>query len=388
MPSRSSFSEIREIAGLYGVEDLAEEYAAEFGLSPFNLSHWDPSAETHRLILQHLKLPMPTILVPYLYSFPGGKDAILERLGFEASSRHCSLTNAGTVAVLLAVWWLKAMNFRRTLLVGPSYFPVFHLCDALRIEHLRSHMMRREGRWELPQEDILSFIERTHSDKALWLTNPVFSTGCYFGERDITFLSELLGQGTTLIVDECLALSGYELSRRLGKYHNFVGVYSPHKAISVNSTKFAALVFDKSHEDFFHCWSDILAGPLASSSHSAMVHFLNDNFLDVQNTLISHFAEVSERVFEIVSDHSSPLDIDREGVGNFVTCYAKDISSENGSSDQFLREMIWATGACVIPGSRSFMSPDLPFNFRINLARACPQFYGALNRVRRYFEAY
>lgn len=376
--------EIREIEGLYLVEDLAEEYECQFGLSPFNLSHWDPSSYTTNLILRDLRLPTPTILIPYLYSFPDGPEEILRRLGFVSAQKHCAFANSGTIAVLLSVWWLKAKHVARTLVLGPSYFPVFHLCEALDLQHNRSYMERNDGRWELPRKEINSFVEANPGVTALWVTNPVFSTGCYLADADVIFLKELLDRGVTVVADECLALNGYELSHRLGRYNQFVGLYSPHKALSINSTKFAAIVFDKSYQEFFHCWTDILAGPLASSTHSAMVHFLGENFSHFQTVYSNYLDTVRAEVLQIVGKYPNIIETDQESIGNFITYYVQQISGTNGNSEAFLRDLIWRTGASLIPAVRSYMNPDLGFSFRVNLARACPQFYSAMNRVVEY----
>jgi len=245
-------------------------------------------------------------------------------------------------------------------------------------------MQRNDGRWELPRKEINSFVEANPGVTALWVTNPVFSTGCYLADADVIFLKELLDEGVTVVVDECLALNGYELSHRLGAYNQFIGLYSPHKALSINSTKFAAIVFDKSYQEFFHCWTDILAGPLASSTHSAMVHFLEENFSHFQAAHINYLETVRAEVLQIVGRYPNIIETDQETIGNFITCYVQQISGANGNSEEFLRDLIWRTGACLIPAVRSYMNPDLGFSFRVNLARACPQFYSSLNRVVEY----
>jgi hypothetical protein len=377
-------AEIREIEGLYLVEDLSEEYESQFGFSPFNLSHWDPSSDTTDLLLRDLRLPAPTIAIPYLYSFPDGPEEILRRLGFVNSGKHCAFTNSGTIAVLLGVWWLKARRIAHTLLLGPSYFPVFHLCDALNLPHRVCHMAREKGLWTLPREEIVSFIEVNPKAKALWITNPIFSTGCYLADPDISFLKELLDVGVTVVADECLALNGYELSKTLGECDQFVGLYSPHKAVSINSTKFAAIVFDKRYQEFFHCWTDILAGPLASSTHSAMVHFLGQNFSHFQTIYSDYLETVRLEVFQIVGRYPDVIETDHQSIGNFITCYVHKIPGSNGNSEEFLRDLFWHTGACLIPAVRSHMNPALGFSFRVNLARACPQFYSAMSRVAEY----
>lgn len=380
MPSRG----IQEIEGLYLLEDLAEEYESQNGLTPFNLSHWDPSEQTTHLILQHLRLPPPPIGVPYIYSYPEGKEEILRRLGFGSGERRCWFFNAGTTAVLLGAWWLKAQAIRRAVILGPTYFPIFHVCDAMQLPYVCLYMKRVHGRWRLPREEIVSAVKEAPDEMALWVTNPVFSTGCYLSESDAAFLASMLSEGVTVVADECLSVNERELSRILGGFEQFLGLYSPHKALSINSTKFAAMAYDRKYEDFFDGWTDVLAGPLASSTYSAILHFLGENFSDVQRAFFARMDAVREEVVEIIRGYTDFIEIDEDSLGNFLTCYARGVPGHNGHDEPFLRDLIWNTGVTLIPGVRSRMDPELGFSFRINLARACPQFYAALRRIAAY----
>jgi aspartate/methionine/tyrosine aminotransferase len=381
-----SSREINEIEGLYLLEDLAEEYESQNGLKPFNLSHWDPSEQTIQLLLKHLRLPPPAIGIPYIYSYPEGKEKVLQRIGFTSEARRCWFVNAGTTAVLLGVWWLKAQNIKQVLILGPTYFPVFHVCEAVNLPSACLYMKRINGRWQLPQEEITSAIKEAPTEMALWVTNPVFSTGCYLSEVDVAFLSSMLDEGVTIVADECLSISGKELSRALGSHEQFLGLYSPHKVLSINSTKFAALVFDHKYEDFFDGWTDVLAGPLASSTYSAILHFLGENFFHFQEAFFTHIHAVRKDVVKIIRSHDGFIETDEDSVGNFITCYARGVPGHNGHNEPFLRDLIWNTGATLIPGVRSHFDPELDFTFRINLARGCSQFYAALQRMAEYLK--
>lgn len=376
--------EIPRIEGLYLLEELAEEYESENGIAPFNLSHWDPSDQMTRRLLSYLRLPLPPIGIRYIYSYPEGKEMVLHRLGFISEARRCWFVNAGTTAVLLAVWWLKAQGIGRVAILGPTYFPVPHVCEAINLPSDRFYMRRICGTWQLPKEEILSAIKEAPSDIALWITNPVFSTGCYLSEGDRGFLASILKGGGTIVADECLSINGYELSRTLGDFGQFLGLYSPHKSVSINSTKFAAIVFDSVYEDFFHGWTDVLAGPLASSTYVAILHFLGDNFFDFQNAFFNHVETVRRNVSGIIRSHGAFIETDEVSHGNFITCYVPRVPGSKGDNGQFLRNLIWDTGVTLIPGVRSYFDPEMGFTFRVNLARACPQFYSALHRVAEH----
>ena len=379
-----SESAILEIEGLYLAENLAEEYESQYGMKPFNLSHWDPSEQTTRELLKYLRLPKPTIVIPYIYSYDEGQHRTLRQLGFSSSLRHCWFVNSGTIAVLLAAWWLKAQSIDRLVVLGPTYFPIFHMQTVICLPTDCLYMRRVGGSWHLPQEEILAAINSNSGRTALWVTNPVFSTGCYLSDGDSDFLAFLLRDGATLVVDECLSINGKEIGPKFETYKQFLGIYSPHKSLCINSTKFAAVVYDQLYEDFFQCWTDVLAGPLASSSYSSINHFLGENFVDFQHTFLANLASTRDKVLKVIHQSDGLIDTDKDSIGNFITCYAQRIPGINGNDAEFLRDLIWSTGATLIPGIRSYMDPALGFSFRINLARACTQFYSALHRLTNY----
>ena len=112
-----------------------------------------------------------------------------------------------------------------------------------------------------------------------------------------------------------------------------------------------------------------------------MVHFLGQNFSHFQTTCSNYLETVRVKVLQIVGRYPNVIETDHQSIGNFITCYVHQIPGSNGNSEEFLRDLFWHTGACLIPAVRSYVNPDLGFSFRVNLARACPQFYSAISRV-------
>lgn len=377
--------EINELEGLSFLEGLAEEYERQNGLAPFDLSHWDPSDQTVNLLLKELRLPQPLVAAPYIYSYYTGlQQQIIQRLGFTQAPRDCLFVHAGTNAMLLVIWWLKSLNVTRVMILCPAYFPVFYDSEIMDLPYVSLFMRRDRGRWELPREEITSVVGETLGRTAVWVTNPVYCTGNYLSESDVGFLDSLLAGGVTVVGDECLAVNGRELGRRLGHSERFLGIYSPHKSVSINAVKFAAVVFDARYEEFFDSWADVLAGGLSASSYTAILHFLSDNFPRFQTAFLCHTSAARENVMKIIADCGAPVETDVDALGHFITCYAPRVPGDKGNDREFLRELVSNTGAILIPGTRNHFSPGLGFSFRINLARECPQFYSALHRTIGY----
>jgi hypothetical protein len=373
-----------DFQALYRVEDLGHEYRRQHGFEPFNISYWNPSDQTEQFLLRYLNLPPPSFHIPYIYSHYEGKSAVLEQLGFTDGNRQCWFVNAGTVAVVLAVHWLAAQDITRLIVVCPAYFSVLHLCDAIKLPLGLAYMRRERGQWELPRGQMIEVLDESPTKTAFWITNPVFSTGCYLSEPDVAFLASLLERGAVLIADECLCINGYELSRALGSFDRFLGLYSPHKSVSVNATKFAAISFHKNYHDFFRGWGDVLTGPLASSTYSAIRHFLGEGFHEFQNVFLNHIDAVHKEVLSIVQERSTAIVTDEHAKGHYITCYIPLLPANLGKDERFMRDLIWQTAGTLVAGVRSHMTPDVGFSFRINLARSCPQFYSALRRITNY----
>lgn len=379
----STFREIEEFSYL---RELAEEYQRQNGAPPFALSHWDPSDQTMKVLLKDLRLPPPPSPVPYIYSYYlGFEQQVLERLGLRESTQGCFLVPAGTNAMLLAIWWLKSLDITRVIVLCPAYFPVFYSSKMIGLPHTKIYIRRHLGKWQLPQEEIIEAVRAAKSKTAVWITNPVFCAGEYLSEEDREFLESLLQKGVIVIADECLAISGQELCRKLSGSEHFLGIYSPHKSVCINAVKFAALVFDNKYQQFFDRWADVLVGGLSASSHSAISHFLGNNFLHFESTFLQYVNKVRASIQNIIHDHNTLIETDENSIGHFMTCYIPKVPGSKGNCKLFLYQMVMQTGVHLIPGVRSHFDPGIGFNFRINLARECPQFLSSLHRIIEFF---
>jgi aspartate/methionine/tyrosine aminotransferase len=380
-----SISAIRELEEIYYLKEVTAEYKIQNGANPFELSHWDPSDQLVKALLSYLKLPPLPLAAPYIYSYYlEVQQQIVRGVGYTEPTRTCLLVQAGTSAMLLATWWVKSLNIERLIIMCPAYFPIFYLAQMLGLNHIHVYMSRDQGAWQIPKDEILSIVHGAPSNTAIWITNPVFCTGSYLSESDIEFLDSLLKSGVAVVADECLSVNGYEIGKRLIDSDRLLALYSPHKSVCLNAVKFAAIVFDVKYQLFFDDWADVLVGGLAASSHSAIHHFLSDNFLHYQSAFLESVNATRSEVIQMFSSSNSLIETDENSIGYFLTCYAPRIAGSNGNNREFLRQLVFDTGALVVPGLRNHFSPDIGFNFRINLARRCPQFFSALHRVLEF----
>lgn len=378
--------QIGELDGLGYLDQLAQEYQSKYGIGPFDVSHWDPSDQTIQSLLKHLKLPASPLPIPYIYSDPDRKPRILERLGFNSGNQTCSFVQSGTNATVLAAWWLRSLGIKRVLVLCPAYFSVFYSFEMVGITGRRLYLHREKGNWRFPTEEILGELKDNPGLTAVWVTNPVYCTGNYCSETDVAFLNLLLRLGAAVVTDECLCLNGREIGGRLAWSDRFVGVYSPHKSVSINAVKFAAIVATAQHEKFFDRWSDVVVGNLTASSYSAISHFSDgENFSDFLAEFVNHIDSARKTVVQIINNARS-VETDSNSIGHYISCYASDVPASRGRDSEFLRELVWETGAVVTPGTNNHFPAEVGFSFRINLARACPQFFSALHRTIRFLD--
>jgi histidinol-phosphate/aromatic aminotransferase/cobyric acid decarboxylase-like protein len=385
LPTPTSSTTIRELEDLAILYRLVDEYQSRYGAAPYNISHWDPSGETLSTVLKALRLPQSPLVAPYIYpGHLGIQQDIVRRLGTFAAEQSCLVVPTGTNAILFATWWLKTLGCTHLLVVCPAYFPAFYAAEIMDLRCTKLYMRRENRSWLLPKDQILAAIRKTPLEIAIWITNPIYCTGKYFDTADVEFLKSLLDRRIAIVADECLCAVGHEVGPNLSDSDLFLGLYSPHKSVCLNAVKFAAMVFDVRYRQLFTDWADVFVGGLAASTHSAVLHFIGDNFSHFQHAFTDRINPVRTAVAQIVRDCGTSLDIDDGSIGHLITCYAPRIRGDAGDQPTFLREFISETGAVVIPGIRNHFSPELGFTFRLNLARACPQFYSALHRTVEY----
>ncbi len=162
-----------------------------------------------------------------------------------------------------------------------------------------------------------------------------------------------------------------------------MGIYSPHKSVSMNGLKFSALVFDRSYLRFFEQWTDVLHGGLSVSNVTAVKHFLSDNFAEYLRVFRSAVA----RTFEFVRDAVGKCpgaDLDHEVSGQFATIYIPALPDDFDKDPAFFEQMMRTTAGMMIPGRRCHFEPSVGACFRVNLSGDSAQFRATLVRLLRY----
>lgn len=190
--------------------------------------------------------------------------------------------------------------------------------------------------------------------------------------------------GKVIITDESLCTAGHELIRVLGKYKNFIGIYSPHKSICMNGNKFSIITYSKEESLLFNDWVVALSGNLLVSNGVAVNHFLSNDF-NVYSHIFNqeiknNFAKLKKLLKQL------NVDYDLKAEGYLVTLYFSNIPGEKGYDKIFLKKLIFNTSTTLIPGIRNHFSKDLGFCFRVNLCCLTDYMMHSLKRLILYLK--
>jgi histidinol-phosphate/aromatic aminotransferase/cobyric acid decarboxylase-like protein len=374
---RSKANDVIELDMLEDLDDLADEYARAFGKPPFNVSHWDSARSFTDRIAESLPLSrLPNVFdYQYSYELEAAHPALVRKLGFPAGRHACLITPSGTSAIVCLLNLLRTLPITGVVTTSPVYFPVIHNAAAYGIRLTHRPMIRRTGGFRL-SPSILS--DQIPPSEAIWVTNPVYSAGVYLADEDIAALRRHSDRGGLVIADEALAIPGRELSRALGSHENFLGLYTPHKALCVNGVKFGAIVADGAYQRHFDHWADVLIGGIGIGATVAVEHFLSDRFDQYQRAYMEQILE-GRHFVDALADRLPGIELDRDASGHFVSMYASKIPGDLDLAG--MRALTWASGASFITGRRNHFGEGVPFCWRINLARDGDPFRAALGRL-------
>jgi histidinol-phosphate/aromatic aminotransferase/cobyric acid decarboxylase-like protein len=355
---------------------LAAQYRERHGREPVNVSHWDPSPELARKLKKLLPIPRLENPISYQYSYLiTERPDVLAKLGFLNSSISGLFTENGSLSISAVANWLSSAGSKQVSLFSPSYFITAHCLRRFGLNVKEISLPRKDNRYVWPEDFSIE------PGNVLWVTNPIYNTGDYSIERYIDNIRFLADAGVLVVVDEAIALTPTMISRTLGGHRNFVGIYTPHKSICVNSLKFSIVTFNSELEDFFDDWADVLFGGLSLSSSAAIKHFLSVGFDEYRSAFLRSIEITRAWHNDLLMEYGNHISTDEGSRGHFLTVYFPSIEAALGDSLPFIEAVIEATGTAFIPGSRSGFNPRIGFCFRVNLAQDCARFRGAVARL-------
>ena len=335
------------------------------GECPGNLSFWNPGEEYKAFMTERLSVPMEKELFDYLYSCSlDVTDQVLGRLGAGGQPEAVvSFTSSATVSIVHVVNLLKFSGIRRVCILAPAYFSVRSCCRAFGLDFEVIPLVRDDAGWHVPVARI-----REGGFDALWATSPIYGTGEEFTDEMLGDILRLRDDCDFAVVfDESLALPGQELVRRVDVDDSTVFIYSPHKAISVNSRKFSALVYDRRFLDSFNDWTDVFGGALPRSCIGAVYHYISDNYHEVCVPAYLDFvrrreADLAAAITTLPGAHTAAC-----GSGHYRTVFTGLPMPADERAVEIVERVRERTGYLFYPGTANGFTRELGLAFRVNL---------------------
>jgi histidinol-phosphate/aromatic aminotransferase/cobyric acid decarboxylase-like protein len=375
MDIRSVHATIPELDLIDKIEALSNDYEERHGRAPINVSHWDPSQEIVRKLRAALPISVEQNPIPYNFSyFLDSHPEVRFKLGIRADASSLFLEN-GSSAILAVANVLALSGVSEVVVVRPCYFTVPYALARVGLRTREVYAARRENGYALPVGLELD------SASVLWITHPIYNTGDYGLSHQCRDLLAHLEAGVVVVADEALALCPSGLAAVLGGHPRFIGIYTPHKSICVNGLKFSTVVFHPDKEPPFDHWTDVLSGGLGLSAVTAINHFLSTDFDTYRDAFLAEVNGTREWHTDLLAREASDALRDHGVRGHFLTVYFPNLPAGLGDDLPFLAEVLEASGASLIPGSRIGFDPAWGFCFRVNLARGARGARGA--RVAR-----
>lgn len=370
---------------IFSIEQQVEH---ECGIPIPNVSHWDSSTAFQKHMSRVLVLPKPSLPWDYYYTYSislKDRKQVLKNLGVSLNKIQSTmglLLQSSTIAIVNLINLLVHYKRKRLCIVEPAYFTVTTCCASLSLDYGTEQIIF-DGKYpRLPIDAITS-----GEYDCVWITSPIFCTGCYPDAQYIDDISYLKSRGMTLIFDESLALPGKELIRSFPIDKKIFAIYSPHKALSMNGLKFAVIVCHRTHEDFLEQWVDVFSGALGSSNRDAIFHYISANYLIDCYPAYKAYIEQSKRALNNIVKQYPFAKMLPNSEGHYINIFTNIIIQGQKELLSFLDDLIHTTFASLIPSTLNGFNPKEGFGFRVNLTGDIEETSGAVGRILQYLSS-
>ena len=379
---------IERLNNIESIISLQNDFYKTHGIAPINVSNWTVSKKFRDAMEHCFRHSNDISPIDYLYSYNisrNMKNSVMETLGVEKSilaRKTCIFFPNNSLSIVNVCNMLQKMKRKNVGLLYPAYFSIESCMNTYGITCTPIYTKRINGTYRIPLDEI-----QNKCLDAIWITSPIYSTGTCYSATELMKIDSLLKTGILVIADESFCIRGHELIRKYANYENFIGIYSPHKAISFNSYKFSVIVCENSFEDMFEQWLDVFCGNLPQTSIAAIYHYLSDNYLQCNEVFDKFITNAMSAVRNILQNYEN-VETDDIVYGNLITIFMKKIDSNLAKDLSFMQDVITNTHALFYPGYLNGFSETMGFCFRINLALNSPEFLAGLQRLLQYLNKF
>ena len=351
------------------VEDIESIVREHNNCDLINLSDWNPSND----FIQSVAATLPTNLIKngieYIFSSEISdeiKNKVKVKLGFnEDTLLALSFFDSGSLSIVNVIHLLSIIGIHDIAIISPSYFSIEHICKDYLINCHYIELEKQGANFIIPNacDKILKNCQ------CIWITNPVYCTGTYLGEKFINNINNLVkGTDSILVIDESLS-----------EMHT---IASPHKALCTNGIKFSVILFPTQYSRIVDTWSDILSGCLSLSALTAIHHFISSDY-DKYLLCVKNIIECNRRkVLKILQKHQISYDVLSHSY--LMSIYFLNLPYDYFDIKNNIIQFINNTATYVIPNSRNHFPKSTGLSFRLNLCSVSKKYLYALERAIIY----
>jgi len=310
--------------------------------------------------------------------------------GVNLDPESFALCSNGTAALTLSIRCLAEQGVRRMLVLTPAYFSLFKVLDSHGITTIYMHS-------DLTDEIVLDVdrilhIARHQMVDAVFITNPVFSTGLSLTPsslRDLIKYAECTG--TWLILDETLAglpwHSGLQSPFVTHGMHEAlqcsrsIYIWSVSKSLFLNGLKHSLVLAPAPFVARLEKAADMIVGGLTAHQVASAEQIYSDsNMQEIYQCTRRNIAQFSA-TYDLCATclSRSPLKLTSVDSGFHTITFIPKLTANNAAVAQLLAAtMIRRHGISIIPLAHFGFPQFSPIGFRINLSKNSSKLYDAL----------
>jgi len=353
---------------------VLQKYSEKYHKVPIELSTWNSGKDYKAKMMGILKFDKIHDYFDYIYSYTAEPNIIEGILNKNPQFNNCVLFNSATAAILTICQALKAKGIDEICVLKPCYFSVL---ECLKTLGLKVDILDYDydGLFHIPFKRINNI-----KPQALWITQPVFSTGTSLPSEELKALSNC---DYEIICDSAMCISETAL---FADTHNITVIYSPHKILSLNGIKFSYVLGSDAICNLLEDWSESLVGGLTSSSIVAAKHYLSDNYNFCCQANKEFIDYNRKKITELLARYTGIIYRCGRSEGVYETLYTQAVPFQEKYSYEYLFSLVETTGVCIIPECNDGFKMLNGLSFRINYTLDTNKLIYGLHRLINYWE--
>lgn len=353
---------------------VLQKYSEKYHKVPIELSTWNSGKDYKAKMMGILKFDKIHDYFDYIYSYTAEPNIIEGILNKNPQFNNCVLFNSATAAILTICQALKAKGIDEICVLKPCYFSVL---ECLKTLGLKVDILDYDydGLFHIPFKRINDI-----KPQALWITQPVFSTGTSLPSEELKALSNC---DYEIICDSAMCISETAL---FADTHNITVIYSPHKILSLNGIKFSYVLGSDAICNLLEDWSESLVGGLTTSSIVAAKHYLSDNYNFCCQANKEFIDYNRKKITELLARYTGIIYRCGRSEGVYETLYTQAVPFQEKYSYEYLFSLVETTGVCIIPECNDGFKMLNGLSFRINYTLDTNKLIYGLHRLINYWE--